>query len=130
MQFLRSFLCCLALLTPPASYAANAQESCRSVGEDWVWFSDHVSWTVDYFVFGPKDRVYEIGTGLSINQSVWGRTQRGQNFVEVTAYGIGALHVRRLDQGEDFEVCVGTLKLEVLMLCSHKYGKFNICPSF
>jgi hypothetical protein len=109
---------------------ANAQESCRTIGSDWVWFSDHVAFSVDYYVTGPNERQFEVGTGISVNGSVWGATEKSRHFFATTAYGLGAIHVRKADLGEDFEVCVGANRMKVIELCDEKYGQYNYCPDF
>ena len=36
------------------------QYRCRIVGDDWVWFEDHVFLYVTYNVSGPEYRTYQI----------------------------------------------------------------------
>lgn len=125
----RSSLLGLVMLAVSGSLA-NADESCRSVGSEWVWFSDHIAMSVDYYVSGPADRVFEVGTGMRINGSVWGAVEDGEGLLEVTAYGMGAIHVRRGDNGPDFQVCVGATKLKVISACGKIYFGLNDCPTF
>ncbi len=107
-----------------------AEEMCKKIGSEWTWFGDHVAFTVDYYVAGPEARQFEVGTGMSVNGSVWGSTQHAKDFLEVTAYGAGAIHVRKYDQGEDFEVCVGVDRMTVIDLCGKKWLGYNNCPTF
>jgi hypothetical protein len=109
---------------------AVAQEICKSIGEEWVWFSDHMALSVDYFIAGPNGRKYEIGTGMSINDSVWGWTTSGEGLTDVSAWGMGALHVRKYDTGEDFQVCVGSTGIKAIELCGKAYLGQNDCPTF
>lgn len=87
---------------------ASEAYRCRKVGADWVWFEDHVALYVNYATKGPLGRIYEIGTGVSVNGSPWGRRERLTGEVEFTAFGAGALHIRRRDSGSDFEVCASS----------------------
>lgn len=132
MGIARKKFCALALavFAASASSPAYSNEMCRRVVSEWVWFSDHVAFSVDYYVIGRGDRSFEVGTGMSVNGSVWGKTQKGKIYLEVTAYGAGAIHVRKADQGEDFDVCVGASKLEVIDLCGKNWGGYNDCPTF
>lgn len=130
MGFSQALLSMPLVVAFAATPNAFANEKCRSVGKEWVWFGDHVAWSVDYYVIGRGGQTFEVGTGLSVNGSVWGRTQKGKAYLEVTAYGAGAIHVRKADQGEDFEVCVGVSKLEVIDLCGKKWLGYNDCPKF
>jgi len=120
-------LAAVAALVPTPALAVDL---CRTVGKDWVWFGEHVALSVDYYVIGRGDRTFEVGTGLSVNGSVWGSTQKAKRYLEVTAYGAGAIHVRKVDEGENFEVCVGATKLEVIGLCGKVWAGYNDCPAF
>lgn len=113
-----------------ATNVAIAEESCKNIGSEWVWFSDHIAMTVDYYVAGPLGRKYEIGTGMSLNDSVWGWTTPGDGLTEVTAWGMGALHVRKYDSGEDFQVCVGSTGMQAIQMCGKAYLGRNDCPTF
>lgn len=84
---------------------------CRNVGSDWLWFGDHAALSVSYATRGPLGRTYEVGTGLSVNGSPWGSRVKYAGDAEFSAYGIGALHIRRADDGPDFEVCASVLRL-------------------
>lgn len=116
----------IILFTGPA----QANEMCRVVGHDWTWFGDHLALSVDYYIFGPGDRQFEVGTGLRVNGSVWGSTQVASGLVETTAYGVGSINVRRADDGPDFQICVGATKLEVISACGKVYFGLNDCPTF
>jgi hypothetical protein len=121
---------CFLGITAIHSSLSYAAPSCRVVGDDWVWFSDHVSMTVDYSITAQSSRKFEVGTGISVNGSVWGSTKVGSVFMDVTAYGIGGLYIRRADQGENFEVCASTSRIEVIDLCGKLYIGRNDCPTF
>jgi hypothetical protein len=84
----------------------SSDPRCKLVGDDWTWFSDHVALTVTYVVQGSSTRNYEVGTGVSAFGKPRGRKVqlRGKN--EVTAYGMGALHVRVVDGGSPTTICV------------------------
>lgn len=84
---------------------------CREIGQDWVWFEDHAALYVRYGIAGPDGRVYQIGTGLSVSGSPLGRRTVKSGRSEVVAIGVGALHIRRRDDGPDFIVCASGLGL-------------------
>jgi hypothetical protein len=109
--------------------AAGAQE-CKTVGDEWVWFSDHLALKVSYIVAAPEDYEYEVGTGIRANGSVWGATRVASGITNVEAYGLGSLNVRRSGNGPNFTVCVGTEKLSVIALCGKYYLGLNDCPTF
>lgn len=99
---------------------------CRSVGNDWVWFSDHAALSIDYAVVGPTGRMYEIGTGVSFRGKPLGTKSKHEGAYVVTAYGIGAIHVRAADGGAPFTVCVSADKMELIPLC----GEYSLDCSF
>lgn len=81
-----------------ASEAISASESqCGLVGDDWAWFSDHFAASITYVTQAAPGRRYEIGTGVSFGGRPRGRVQEVEGMVEVTAYGLGALHIRFVD---------------------------------
>ena len=62
-------------------------------------------------VEGATDRQYEIGTGISTFGEPRGSKLKHSGIIEVAAYGIGAIHVRIVDDGSPATiiVAVGTL---------------------
>lgn len=95
----------IVFLVGTSTLAAAEQYRCRTVGPDWVWFEDHVALYVSYATKGPIRRTYEVGTGISVSGSPWGKRKKFSGEAEFNAYGIGALHIRKRDDGPDFEVC-------------------------
>ena len=87
---------------------------CREIGNKWVWFEDHVSIYVKYGVVGPDGRRYEVGTGPSVSGSPWGRRVVKSGRSEILAIGIGAIHIRKDDDGSDFVVCASGLGLKAI----------------
>ncbi len=78
---------------------------CKIVDGQWTWFGDHVAVTVTYIVVGSPGRAYETGTGVFIGGWPWGGWAVHSGTAKFSAYGIGALHVRKADDGEPFKVC-------------------------
>jgi hypothetical protein len=68
---------------------------CKDVGSSWVWFSDHVATSVEYKVIG------ETGNPL-------GWREKYTEMAEFSAWGLGAVHIRAIDGGEPFKVCLAT----------------------
>jgi hypothetical protein len=106
----------LLLACIPTHSSADDHFLCREVGEDWVWFEDHLATYVTYVTRGPRDRTYEVGTGISVNGSPWGKRKKYTLDAEFNAYGMGALHIRKGDSGSNFVVCatgsdIGTLPI-------------------
>lgn len=97
----------LSAMVSLMSSAALAEENfrCRDVGKEWVWFEDHVAVYVSYATKGPVGRTYEVGTGISVSGSPWGKRKKYSGEAEFNAYGAGALHIRQRDEGSSFEVC-------------------------
>jgi hypothetical protein len=114
------FACASMCITASASYSEPTY-ICRSVGAEWTWFGDHVALSVSYATRGPRDRTYEVGTGLSVNGSPWGSRSKFSGDAEFSAYGIGALHIRRADAGADFDVCSSTIGLEVIPIVNTEF---------
>lgn len=81
-------------------------ERCKQVTDLWAWFSDHLVTSVTYVVQGPRGRIYEVGTGIKAWGAPRGTIHRGTEKIEVTAYGIGAIHVRLSDGGGPGTICV------------------------
>jgi hypothetical protein len=96
--------------------AQSADYICKSVGEDWTWFSNHVVGSIDYLIVGPKDRSFRAGTGVFFRGKPWGSTSDGSGTVRMTAWGAGALHIRQQDSGPAFKVCVTSEKLDPLTI--------------
>ena len=92
----RHFIVFVLLAGLPAATLSQEQR-CRTVDSDWIWFSDHVVVSVTYVTQGPQGRRYEIGTGISIGGKPRGSIEEAEGRSEVTAYGIGALHLRFVD---------------------------------
>lgn len=93
---------------------AEGHFHCREVGAKWVWFEDHLVAYVTYSTRGPQGRTYEVGTGISVNGSPWGKRKRYTGDAEFNAYGMGALHIRKKDAGPNFVVCASGLGIGTL----------------
>jgi hypothetical protein len=53
---------------------------------------------------------------MSVSGSPWGKRKKYSGDAEFNAYGMGALHIRKKDDGPDFVVCatglgIGTLPI-------------------
>ncbi len=78
---------------------------CKNVDGEWTWFGDHVAVQVDYIVVGAPERSYETGTGIFVRGQPWGSWKVNSGIAKFSAYGIGALHIRKADAGAPFKVC-------------------------
>lgn len=106
---------CFAALAAVALSAGSAEaenERCETVDREWIWFSDHAAFWISYVVEAAPGRRYKVGTGLSIGGKPRGGVREASGRVEVIAYGVGALHVRFVDDGEPATICAaqGDLK--------------------
>lgn len=96
-------------LTTPVAHATDYL--CREVAADWLWFSDHAAASIEYIIVGQPGRRFEVGTGMSILGAPRGWRSVSIGNTTVTAWGVGAIHIRRADDGPPFKVCVGAGKL-------------------
>lgn len=107
-----------------ASIAGSAQASdylCRDVGDGWTWFSDHMAASIEYLIVGPPGRRYEVGTGVMIAGAPRGWRSKHSDNAKVNAWGAGAIHVRKKDDGAPFKVCVGSGKLEPITIIKREF---------
>lgn len=114
-------LLAMPLLSASPSQAGPPDYICRDVDRKWVWFGDHVASSVDYLVVGPADRTFEMGTGMFINGSPWGSRVKRSGTAKVTAYGAGAMHVRRADGGVSFKVCVTQQDIDPIKIIDEEF---------
>ena len=89
---------------------------CREIGNKWMWFSDHAATSIEYVIVGPADRRYEVRTGVMIMASPRGWHTQDSGIAKVTAWGLGALHIRKDDAGAPFKICVGPGELEPITI--------------
>jgi len=89
-------------------------ERCKQATDLWTWFSDHLVTSVTYVIQGPRGRIYEVGTGIKAWGAPRGTIHRGTEKIEVTAYGIGAIHVRLSDGGGAGTICVAEGNLSTI----------------
>lgn len=119
-NIIRAIVVTAALSLAQAGYA-NDSYSCKNVGSEWTWFSDHVVWSIDYVLVGPQGREFEIGTGVSVGGRPQGSHRRATHIAEITAYGAGALHVRKIDGGTDFKVCATSLGVDPITIYTREF---------
>lgn len=108
------------VLSWPASASAS-EHFCKDVDANWSWFGDHVASNISYFIVGSPGRKYEVGTGIFARGRPWGSRNSYSGQADVTAYGIGAIHIRKSDDGSPFKVCVTTAKLETVTIISSEF---------
>lgn len=60
----------------------------------WQWLEDYGYFMATYVLGCPRDRKCRIGTGLFIMGSPRGSQKDFSGDIEVTVFGLGALHVR------------------------------------
>jgi hypothetical protein len=108
-------------LSALTSQAYGADYTCKTVDGSWTWFSDHVVGSIGYLIVGPKDRTFRAGTGVFFRGRPWGSTSDGSGILRMTAYGMGALHIRQQDTGPPFKVCATSEKLDPLTIISTEF---------
>ena len=101
------------LLGTPTAFAAS-EPLCKTVGDDWAWFSDHFAASITYVTQAAIGRRYEIGTGVSFGSRPRGRVQDVEGKVEVTAYGFGTLHMRFVDGLGPGTICAAQGSIRVV----------------
>jgi transcriptional regulator with XRE-family HTH domain len=94
---------------------------CKEIGQEWVWLSDNVAMSVEYLIIGVSGRKYDVGTGVFFRGQPWGSVSGHEGKSEVTAYGVGALHVKQADQGPPFKVCATTSKLAAITIITVEF---------
>lgn len=94
---------------------------CREIDGDWVWFSDHAVSSIQYIVIGPQGRRYEVGTGVMLAGAPRGWRAEHSGSVEITAWGIGAFHARKADDGGPFKLCVGEGNLDPITIYKKEF---------
>lgn len=94
-----------AFLASP-SFAEDRKSKCLLVSDEWKWFDDYVVAKIDYELVAASGRKFEVGTGVFFRNSPLGSKIEIDGQGEVSGFGAGALHVRKHDNGEDFEVCM------------------------
>jgi len=105
----------LVLLSTVLPNVASSDEyRCQSTDADWVWFSDHFVASITYVTQAAPGRRYEIGTGVSFGGRPRGRIQEVEGKVEVTAYGLGALHMRFVDGLGPGTICAAQGSIRVV----------------
>lgn len=95
-----------SVMLPPQASAKAGEYDCKTVGNDWVWFSDHVALRAKYRVIGPKNQKYIVGTGVSFRGKPRGKKQTLEGNAVITAYGAGSLHIKSSSL-EKIKICVG-----------------------
>lgn len=100
---------------------AASDERCETVGNDWRWFSDHFAASITYVTQAAPGRRYEIGTGVSFGGRPRGRVQEVEGKVEVTAYGLGALHMRFVDGHGPGTICAAQGSIRVVSFPSIEF---------
>jgi hypothetical protein len=113
------------LVTSALLYACTTAEAadyiCKEVGKKWTWLGDHVVGSIEYVVIGAPGRRYEVGTGLFVQGQPWGSKRQGEGRLDFSAYGIGALHGRQIDEGSPLKVCATTNKLRAINLLTVEF---------
>lgn len=115
-----AFLALMLWLQTPTTTFAN-DYLCRTVGPDWTWFGDHATSTIDYGIVGEPDRTFEVGTGMFIAGSPWGWRSTHSSVAEVTAWGVGALHLRHKDSGSPIKICVTIQRLGTIEIIRREF---------
>jgi hypothetical protein len=115
-----SILVSLAFILSNSNVCAAAY-LCKTVGNEWTWFSDHIVGSITYLIIGSPGRQYEAGTGVFFRGVPWGSKETGSDTLRMTAYGAGALHIRQHDLGAPFKVCATSQAIEPITII---HGEF------
>jgi hypothetical protein len=117
----------VAVLLVQLSTIAFAMDDplCKMVGNKWQWFGDHAALTIEYQITGAPGRRWEAGTGPSLFGEPLGSESTHEGYFMITAYGVGALHIRADDDDDPFMVCVTGDITRLIPICP----QFDIvCP--
>jgi hypothetical protein len=76
----------------------------HAVGNGWQWFTDYAFFSSNWTFNVEPECPVEVGTGLMMFGRPLGGSHRFMRFYQVTVYGIGALHVRSVNQGQTCNV--------------------------
>jgi hypothetical protein len=85
---------CLTLST------ASAEALEKSVGREWVWFTDYAYFYSDWTLNGESGCRFEAGFGIKAFGKPRGGIKPFTTYLFFTTWGIGAVHVRRIDGDE------------------------------
>lgn len=86
------------------------------VGDSWVWFSDHAVASITYGIAVEEGFKVRAATGPSIFGNPVGSRHEVKGAEEVTAYGIGAIHIKRIGGGGEAKVCVDQTGMTLISL--------------
>ena len=114
MKFGNAFL--IYILAAGPAFAMD-DPLCKVVNSKWELFGDHFAGSIDYYISGPANRCYEVGTGISFNGAPLGTKSVHERAYRATAYGLGAIHIRLKDGGQPFMVCVSGNITNLVPLC-------------
>ncbi|MGL1106480.1 hypothetical protein ACSTLM_20110 [Vibrio parahaemolyticus] len=62
--------------------------SCKDVGQEWIWFSDHLVTSITYLVVPVKRVAVDVGTGV-FHHRPYGSIKSINEGQAITAYGMG-----------------------------------------
>jgi outer membrane protein assembly factor BamB len=114
-NFLHSFVCLLGLTMP---LVAVAEPLCKKVNESWTWFSDHAVFSIDYGIAVEDGYSVRAATGVSIGGNPLGSRFDFSGTKEVSAYGVGALHITKTSGEGAAIVCVDQTGMTLISLSS------------
>ena len=66
----------------------------KSVGTEWVWFTDYAFFRSEWTVNAEDGCELEVGSGVKIQGKPRGSVRRFSKHIVLTAWGVGAIHVR------------------------------------
>jgi hypothetical protein len=69
----------------------------KQVGSEWTWFEDYGFLTAEWTLNCPTDRTCQVGMGIKVFGEPRGEKIRFSGCREFVTLGLGAIHVRTVD---------------------------------
>lgn len=118
MKAKRTLLWLTGLMLPLSLFSSEGFDeygvSCKDVGQEWTWFSDHWVTSITYLVVPVKGASVQVGTGV-FHHRPYGSITTINEGQAITAFGLGAIHVRT-DATEPVWVCVSQTNMNLITI--------------
>lgn len=95
-------------------------ETIRTVGDGWTWMNDYAFSFAEWTLNIPEGRECEVGTGIMAFGRPRGSRKVFSRHLEVTTFGIGAIHVRAADGKGPCNVRLDLGKVGMITIASGK----------
>jgi outer membrane protein assembly factor BamB len=100
------------------SFEVAAEPLCKKVNESWTWFSDHAVFSIDYGIAVEDGYSVRAATGVSIGGNPLGSRIDFSGTKEISAYGVGSLHITKASGEGVATVCVDQTGMSLISLSS------------